>query len=218
VGPHLVKGAIVAIDPANPLASVIVFQYNPSTLTRDLQARAATGDEGARSEAMRLFGAPVETITMEVELDATDQLEQGSTLTSNVGIYPQLSALEMLVYPKSALVIANTLRAATGSIELIGPTAPFTLLIWGYKRVLPVRLSSLSITEEAYDSSLNPIRARVLLVLRVLSYSDLQVSNPGYTLFLINQVAREALAVVGSVQSLGGVLGGSSNTPVGANA
>jgi len=217
VGPHLVKGALVAIDPANPLASVIVFQYNPSTLTRDLQARAATGDDGARSEAMRLFGAPVETITMEVELDATDQLERASGLATNVGIYPQLSALEMLVYPKSALVIANTLRAATGSIELIGPTAPFTLLIWGYKRVLPVRLASLSITEEAYDSSLNPIRARVQLVLRVLSYSDLQVSNPGYTLFLINQVAREALAVIGSVQSLGGVLGGSGNTPVGAN-
>jgi hypothetical protein len=194
-----------------------VFQYNPSTLTRDLQARAATGDDGARSEAMRLFGAPVETITMEVELDATDQLERASGLATNVGIYPQLSALEMLVYPKSALVIANTLRAATGSIELIGPAAPFTLLIWGYKRVLPVRLTSLSITEEAYDSSLNPIRARVQLVLRVLSYSDLQVSNPGYTLFLINQVAREALAVIGSVQSLGGVLGGSGNTPVGAN-
>jgi hypothetical protein len=211
VPPHLVKGALVAIDPANPLASVIVFQYNPSTLTRELQARAPTGDDGARSEAMRLFGAPVETITMEVELDASDQLERSSSLATNLGIYPQLSALEMLVYPKSALVIANTVRAATGWIELIGPTAPFTLLIWGYKRVLPVRISSLSITEEAYDSSLNPIRARVQVAVRVLSYSDLQVSNPGYALFLINQMAREAFAIIGSVQSLGGVLGGGAN-------
>jgi hypothetical protein len=103
-------------------------------------------------------------------------------------------------------VIANTVRAATGTIELIGPTAPFTLLIWGYKRVLPVRLSSLNITEEAYDANLNPIRARVQVSLRVLSYSDLQATNPGYTLFLINQVAKEALAVLGSVQSMGGAV------------
>ncbi|HEY1293402.1 MAG TPA: hypothetical protein VGJ60_09995 [Chloroflexota bacterium] len=190
----LVKGALVAVDPANRLPSVIVFQYNPSSLTRELQARAATGDDGARSEAMRLYGAPVENITMELELDATDQLDQSNGVASELGIYPQLSALELLVYPKSTLVIANALRAATGSIELIGPTAPFTLLIWGLKRVLPVRLSALNITEEAFDSNLSPIRARVQVSLRVLSYSDLQLSDPGYTLFLINQVAREALA------------------------
>lgn len=204
----MLKGAIVAIDPANPLASVIVFQYNPNTLTREITARAVASDEGARAEALRLFGAPVETISVDVEIDATDQLANSSTIASTLGIYPQLSALEMLVYPKSTLVIANSVLAAAGTIELIGPTSPFTLFIWGFKRVVPVRITSMTITEEVHDPSLNPIRARVALSLRVLSYSDLLLSDPGYSLFLANQVVKETMAVIGSVQSLSNVLGG----------
>src|SRR5579859_2859087 len=201
-GPFLLKGAIVAIDPANPLASVIVFQYNPSTLTRDLQARSAMGDAGARAEALRLSGAPVETIALEVEIDATDQLERSNQLAVSMGIYPQLSALEMLIYPRSSLVIANAGLAALGTIELVGPQTPLTLFIWGLKRVVPVRITALTIAEEAYDTQLNPIRARVGLSLRVLSYTDLQVGDPGYTLFLAYQVAKETMATLGSIQSL----------------
>jgi hypothetical protein len=211
VGPPLVKGAIVAIDPANPLASVIIFQYNPHTLTRDVQARAATSDEGARAEALRLFGAPVETISLEVEIDATDQLERNDPIALAMGIYPQLSALEMLVYPKTSLVVAEAAQAALGTIELIGPSAPFTLFIWGLKRVVPVRLTGLSITEEAYDNRLNPILARVQLSLRVLSYSDLQRTDPGYTLFLAHQVVKETMATIGSVRGLSNVLGGQTS-------
>jgi hypothetical protein len=124
-----------------------------------------------------------------------------------MGIYPQLSALEMLIYPKSSLVIANNTLAALGTIELIGPQAPLTLFIWGLKRVVPVRITALNIAEEAYDTQLNPIRARVGLSLRVLSYTDLQVSDPAYTLFLAYQVAKETMATLGSVQSLNSVLG-----------
>src|SRR5688572_23248904 len=115
--PRLMRGAIVGIDPYNPLASVIVFQYNPDTMTRSLTARSAGGgggQSGSRTEALRLAGAPNETITLAVDIDATDQLERGDTLGTTLGIYPQLSALEMLLYPKSALVIANTILAAVG--------------------------------------------------------------------------------------------------------
>ena len=148
--PRLLKGAIVALDPLNPLASVVVFQYNPETLTRSLQAQTMGGEGGDRSEALRLKGAPLETITLDVEIDATDPLEKGEGVTIRMGIYPQLSALEMLLYPKSALVIANTALLATGTIEVIPPMAPFTLFIWGPKRVLPVRLTNFNITEQAY--------------------------------------------------------------------
>ena len=96
-----------------------------------------------------------------------------------MGISPQLSALEMLLYPKSALVIANTVLLAAGTIEIVPPEAPFTLFIWGAKRVLPVRLTSFTITEQAYDPSLNPIRATVNLGMQVLNYSDFPVSHPG---------------------------------------
>src|SRR5215208_6442646 len=105
--PRIVKGALVGIDIFNPLPSVVLFQYNPDTVTRTLQAQTA-GTEGARSEVTRLKGAPVETIKFDVEIDATDQLERADGLATATGIYPQLSALEMLLYPKSALVIANT--------------------------------------------------------------------------------------------------------------
>ena len=205
--PRPLKGAIVGLDPLNPLASVIVFQYNPDTLTRTLQAQTA-GEGGARSEAMRLKGAPIETIKVDVEIDATDQLERGDALAVGMGIYPQLSALEMLLYPKSALVIVNTALLAVGTIEVIGPEAPFTLFIWGPKRVLPVRLTDFSIVEEAYDVGLNPIRARVSLGLRVLSYNDLSVTNPAYYVFLAHQIVKETMAVIGSVGNIGAVAGG----------
>ncbi len=200
--PRILKGALVGIDPMNPVASVIVFQYNPDTLTRTLKARAA-GGEGAQVEALRLTGAPEENIRVDVEIDATDQLEREDETATTIGIYPQLSALEMLIYPKSTQVIANTALLAAGSIEVIPPTAPLTLFIWGAKRIVPVRITDFSITEEAYDTTLNPIRAKVSLGLRVLSYSDLPVSNPGHYMFLSHQVIKETMALIGSIGSLG---------------
>lgn len=203
--PRLLKGGIVGIDLFNPLASVIVFQYNPETMTRTLQAQTVSGEGSASSEALRLKGAPVETIKLDVEIDATDQLEKKESNAVNMGIYPQLSALEMLIYPKSALVIANTALMATGTIEVIPPMGPFTLFIWGAKRVLPVRLTDFSITEEAYDVNLNPIRAKVSIGLRVLSYNDLPLTHPGYHLFLGHQAVKEAMATIGSVNNMGDV-------------
>ena len=200
--PKVLKGAIIAVDPLNPVASIAVFQYNPDSVTRSLQVQGS-GDGGDRSEAMRLKGAPIETIKMDVEIDATDQMEKADSLTKELGIYPQLSALEMLLYPKSALVITNTVLMALGTIEVLPPIAPFTVLVWGIKRVVPVRLTDLSITEEAFDPALNPIRAKVSLGLRVLSYNDLTLTNPGYYLFLAHQISKEVFASIGSVGSAG---------------
>lgn len=203
----VLKGAIVGFDPLVPIPSVIVFQYNPDALTRSLKPRSP-GGEGARSEAMRLTGAPEETIKVDVEIDATDQLERSDAVATSMGIYPQLSALETLVYPKSALVIANTVLLAVGTIEIIPPNAPLTLFIWGVKRILPVRINEFSITEEAHDAALNPIRAKVGLGLRVLSYNDLSLTDPSYYMFLAHQVVKEAMGVVGSVGNLAAVAGG----------
>ncbi|MDQ3803245.1 MAG: hypothetical protein M3416_05260 [Acidobacteriota bacterium] len=205
--PRVTKGAIVGVDLLNPVPNVIVFQYNPETLTRTLQAQAS-GDSGARSEAMRLRGAPVETIKLDVEIDATDQLERQDPQATSTGIYPQLSALEVLVYPRSSLVIANTALLAAGTIEILPPIGPFTLFVWGLQRVLPVRLTDFTITEEAHDVSLNPIRAKVSLGLRVLSYNDLSITNPGYYLFLTHQIVKETMAQLGSVSNLGAAVQG----------
>lgn len=200
--PRLLKGAIIGLDPAKPLASVVVFQYNPDTLSRRITARSSGGNDNAdRSEAFRLTGPPKEEITASVEIDATDQLEQANPIAVVSGIHPTLAALEMLLYPQSALTIANTALAMAGNLEIIPPEAPLTLFFWGPARVVPVRITSLSITEEAYDTVLNPIRAKVDLTLQVLSYFDLKVTNPGYQLFLAHHIAKEVLANLNVVNS-----------------
>jgi len=205
--PRLLKGAIVGLDPMNPLASVVVFQYNPDTMTRRLEARSTGGgDTSDRSEAFRLTGPPKETITLNIEVDAADQLEQANPIAVVSGVYPTLAALEMLLYPKSLTVIANAVLAQVGNIEIIPPEAPLTLFVWGPARVLPVRVTGFSITEEAYDTLLNPIRAKIDLTLHVLSYVDLKITNPGYTLFMAYQIAKEVMAttnVLNSVQNIG---------------
>ena len=205
--PRLLKGAIVGINPFNPLPSVILFQYNPDTLTRTLQAQTVGEGSADRSEAMRLKGAPTETIKLDVEIDATDQLETAAATAVGLGIYPQLSALEVLIYPESSLVITNALLMSLGTIEVIPPLAPFTLFIWGPQRVLPVRLTDFSITEEAHDVNLNPIRAKVSLGLRVLTYNDLPLTHEGYGIFLAHQVIKETMAQVGSVSNLSATVG-----------
>ncbi len=207
--PQMLRGALVSVDTFSRAPNALLFQYNPDTLTRTLQTQGG-GDHGARSEALRLGGAPIENIKLDIEFDATEPLEAGDSRATSMGVHPQLAALEMLVYPRSALVIANTVLMAAGTLEVIPPTAPFTLFIWGARRVLPVRIADFSITEEAYDNNLNPLRARVSLSLRVLSYSDLPLTDPGYSLFMAHQVVKEALATVAGAGNLTESLGGNT--------
>jgi len=199
--PRLMKGAIVGIDKANPLASVIIFQYNPAKMTRTLNTRS--GSEGATSEVTRVSGAPEETIQLDIEIDATDQLEKAEATAVSMGIYPQLSALEMLLYPKTTSVITNTVLMAAGTMEIVPPEAPLVLFIWGAKRVVPVRLTQFTINEEAFDTQLNPIMAKVTLGMRVLNYNDFPVTHPGYHAFMAHQVIKETMAMIGSVNSIG---------------
>jgi hypothetical protein len=199
ISPRLLKGAIIGIDVANPLASIAIFQYNPDTLTRTLQAQTTGSESGSRSEPQRLKGPPTEIIRLDVEIDATDQLDSGNPLAATLGIYPQLAALEMLLYPKMLSVLTNSALLTTGMLEVVPVEGPFTLFIWGPQRVVPVRLTDFSITEEAYDTLLNPIRAKVTLGLRILNYNDFPVTHPGFAMFMVHQGVKEVMSVIGSV-------------------
>jgi len=212
--PRVQKGAIVGLDPFNPLASIIIFQYNPETLTRSLAVQAM-GDASNMGEALRLKGPPRETISVNIEIDATDQLERADPLATSLGLHPTLASLEMLLYPKSALVIANEVLAAIGVIEVIPPEAPLTLFIWGIKRLLPVRITEMSITEEAFDPDLNPIQAKVSLGMKVLTYQDLGLATPGGALFMAHQVVKEVMATIGGVSNIAGAASGSINIALG---
>ena len=212
--PKVQKGAIIGLDPFSPLASVIVFQYNPDTLTRTLTAQT-TGGTPNSGEALRLTGPPQETIAVNIEIDAADQLEKADTLATSLGVHPTLASLEMLLYPKSTLVIANEALASLGVIEIIPPEAPLTLFIWGIKRVVPVRLTTFSITEEAFDTNLNPIRAKVNLGLRVLNYQDLGLLSVGGALFMAHQVIKEVMATIGGGSNIAGAVSGSFSASAG---
>ena len=195
--PRLLKGGIVLIDPTTAaIVRVITLQYNPDTLSRTLQVQAMDGEGGDRLEALRLKAPPVEVIKLEAEIDATDQLEfpDQNPLVTDVGIYPQLAALETIVYPASAQLQANDILAQTGTLEIAPIEAPLTLFIWSRTRVLPARITEFSITEEAFDTALNPIRAKISLGLRVLSVTDLGFGHKGGMLFMAYLQGKERLA------------------------
>ena len=197
LSPRLLKGGLVEVDPeTTQVRNVIALQYNPDSLTRTLQIQSAGGDQPERSQALRLKGAAIETIKLEAEIDATDRLENpdNNRETVDLGIHPQLAALERLVQPVAADLTRNDSLAASGVLEILPLEAPLTLFVWSRQRVIPVRLTDLSITEEAFDVDLNPIRARVTLGLRALSVDDLGFDHPGGTLFMSYLTKKESLA------------------------
>src|SRR5580700_10321848 len=158
--PRLIKGGIVTMDPdTSVVQSVIALQYNPDTLTRSLQIQAVQGgQDGVRVDALRLRGPAIETIKLEAELDATDQLEfpQQNPNAVKYGLHPQLAQLEMLVNPSVEMLEADDSMANAGTLEIIPLEQPLTLFVWSKSRVIPVRLTDFSITEEAFDPNLNP--------------------------------------------------------------
>lgn len=194
--PRLIKGGIVLIDPkSGAVVRAIALQYNPDTLSRTLQMQAA-GPEGDRLEALRLKGPPNETIKLDAEIDATDQMEfpDQNPVTGEFGIFPQLAALETLVYPSSASLSSANGLAGAGTLEIASAETPLSLFVWSKSRVVPVRVTDFSITEEAFDPNLNPIRAKVSLGLRVLTVNDLGFAHKGGSLFMAYLQTKEQLA------------------------
>ena len=196
--PRILKGGIVLIDPATGQVlpnGVIVLQYNPDTLSRTLKIKGME-ESADRSEALRLKGPPVETFKIDAEIDATDQLEfpdQNSNTVEN-GIFPQLAALEILVYPTTAQLQNNFNMVQQGTLEIVPTETPLSLFVWSANRIMPIRLTELSVTEEAFDPKLNPIRAKVSIGMRVLTIDDVNFTDKAGSLYMAYQRRKEALA------------------------
>ncbi len=191
--PRLLKAGLVLIDArSGRMQRLISLQYNPDSVSRTLQAQGAA-EGGDRSEALRLRGPAVETIKIEVEIDATDDLDAGDATTEELGIHPQLAALETLVYPTSAHLESNNLLSRLGTLEIVPAEAPLALFVFGAARVLPVRITDFSVTEEAFDPNLNPIRAKASLGMRVLTIDDVGFEHRAGGLFMSYLQQKEAL-------------------------
>lgn len=201
--PRILKGGLVLLDPDSGLPTrVIALQYNPDSLSRTLQVQGmgATAD---RSEALRLKGPAVETIKLEAELDLTDQLEAADPTALAHGLNPQLAALESMIQPTSATLQFNNTMASLGTLEIVPMEQPLAVFVWGRSRVTPVRVTDFSITEEAFDTELNPIRAKVSLGLRVLNVNDVGFDDRAGTLFMAYLREKERLAGLAPSGSLG---------------
>jgi hypothetical protein len=202
--PRLLKCGLVLVDPVtSAVKRVIVLQYNPELVTRTLEPRTVESAGADRADALRLRGPAAETIRIEAELDATDALADGDEVALESGIHPQLAALETVVYPTSGQLVENHELASRGLLEILPMQAPLTLFVWSRHRVVPVRITEFSITEQAFDAMLNPIRAKVELGMRVLSVDDLGFTHRGGGLYLGYQQKKEQLAALGRAGVLG---------------
>jgi len=196
--PKLLKGALVVFETKLPVpTNLIVFQYNPETMTRGLQPTGGAGADAQQPGSGDTLPTlpPIETFQLDVELDAADPLAEGNGLATAVGLHPALAALELLVAPPSAALILNGILSLAGSAIISPATAPLVLFVWGPARVVPVRVTSVAVTEQAFDPLLNPIQARVALGMRALTLPELfQAGPPFNALGIVNLVAKEVLA------------------------
>ncbi|HEY5151337.1 MAG TPA: hypothetical protein VIJ23_16270 [Mycobacterium sp.] len=197
ISPRVIKGGLVTMDPfTGAVLRVIPLQYNPDTLSRTLQLQASGAAATDRTEALRIKGPAVETINLEAEIDLTDALEHPADNpgAADVGLHPQLAALEGLLNPTAATLQANDSLSKSGTLEIIPMQSPLTVFVWSRHRVLPVRVTQLTITEDAFDVALNPIRAKVTLALRVLTVTDLGFDHRGGGMFMTYLRNAEQLA------------------------
>jgi len=203
----LLRGALIeyASDFFGPLPNLVIFQFNPDTLSRNISIPERPTGATSR-ETSQAGNIPVERITLTAHFSAADKLNTGNIIAQEFGIGPQLAALEKMVYPSN--LIGELLGEALDKIgDALGlerdddiakqpiprEKYPRILFIWGKTRVLPVLLESMSITEQQYDSSLNPIQAEVSLGLAVASNPDDKV---GKGALKYSNLAKEAQAIV----------------------
>lgn len=196
-----VRGGFVLVRPdtGRPVKT-IPFQYNPDTLTRTLEPQGMANEQGDRLEALRLKGPPHESLKFDAEFDATDAPDLYPD-----GLYPVLSSLELSMYPTTRQLRAEDRLAGSGRLEIAPVEAALTVLVLGPKRVAPVRITEFSITEEAYDRVLNPIRAKASVGVRVLTVDDLGFGHKGGLLYMTYQQQKERFAagVDPSITTLG---------------
>jgi len=199
------KGGIVLLDPhTSAVQQIIPLQYNPESISRSLTPKRLVN--GEQADAMRLTGPPEETYTVDIELDATDFLETKDKKTIAEGLQSALSILETIIYPKSSDLISNNKLANSGALEIIPTEGALMLFIWSKNRVMPVQITTFSITEEAFDVNLNPIRAKINLTMKVMTVDDLGFDHKGGSLYLAYHQQKEQLATKfasGTLSTLG---------------
>lgn len=205
----LLRGALIEYGSGliGPIPNVVIFQFNPETLTRSLQIPERPGSSASR-ETSQAGETVFETISFTAHFSAADHLKDDKVLARLFGVGPQLCALEKMVHPSSLIAgaIGAALDAVGDALGLGGGDEeatqaiprekyPKLIFIWGVTRVLPVIITSMRITEQQYDNLLNPVQAQVeieLTVNAVDSCSDDELAKGALT---YTTIAKEAQAI-----------------------
>jgi len=208
----LAKAALISFAGGllGPIPDIIVFQYNPAELTRSLQQKRAPScgmGEPTQAEPYRVDGPPAETITLKAEFDGDDMAMDGNPVTPLVGVRASLAALELLLYAKDQDNLFGLL-AGPSSQDVQPDELPLVIFVWGPGRVLPVRLTALTIREQEFDRVLNPIRAEVDLTLEILK--RLPVGDPGRGIYDYTEKQMRIVAKLQMVNDVQSVLSGLS--------
>jgi hypothetical protein len=240
-GPKLLKGALIQFSAPLliPIPNLIIFQYNPETLSRYLTpwtppAKDDKGnvDEKTRNQLSQPYD-PQESFTLNLEVDATDALEEPSSHPIAVisGVADRLSAMEMLLYPPGGSTLGGLLNVSVSVSLNGGPSiggaasaekiavkrsdVPIVLFFWGPGRIVPVRITSFNIEEQQFSPLLYPIRAKVSLGVNVLDTiafdkqeqtAIVKIAKACYT---FTRAQKEALALANlanSIESIAGML------------
>jgi hypothetical protein len=202
--PRLLSGGLVVYAgdpiPTTP-TNVIVFQYNPDTVSRTLQPQGTQPDVHRNAGDTEHMTLPQETITLTIEMEATDQLEASESRAMQYGLHPSLLALELLLHPSSGALRRELDLESKGSATTAPGATPMVLMVWSPNRVVPVRLTSLQVTEEAFDTNLNPIRAKVALSLRSLTVRELKAARAPWSQLVVDQVQQKEQLALKDLQS-----------------
>jgi hypothetical protein len=192
--PLLLKGALIEFSERfiGPIPNIVIFQYNPETLIRTLsvynpfQSDEQTPGAPPKIQVDAQPGDPSETFDLVLELDATDELEKGDPIAVVTGVADRVSALEMLLYPQEGSLLGELLGSISASVGGGGAgggataaeatprgSVPVVLFVWGPGRIVPVRLTSFQVEEQAFSPILYPVHAKVTVGLQILTDKDL---------------------------------------------
>src|SRR5260370_20970495 len=170
------KGAFRRVDAGllGFLPDIVIFQFNPESISRTptLAQAPPPSDGSGPHNTNEQRGEPSESISVSLRLDATDQLAMGNPIAAASGILPALSALEMLLYPKSSLSI-DLFGGGTQPYQNPPERLPTVLFFWGVYRIVPGNVTSLNVQETEDDQLLNPIRAEGSVGLDIVPPSHL---------------------------------------------
>jgi hypothetical protein len=235
--PKLLKGALIEFSERfiGPIPNVIVFQYNPETMTRALEvwSQSGSGESAASNDTSHTAQPfdPPETFTLALELDAADALEKPEShpVAFISGVADRIAAMEMLLYPQGDSLLGGLMGSISGSLggasvsgalggaSSVQPvprgTVPVVLFAWGPGRIVPVRVTTFSVEEQAYSPLLYPIRAKVSIGLKILTPKDFPTCHRklsedlAITAFNFTRKQKEVLAAANLANSVESILG-----------